>query len=85
MDGSSDSLGQSRTGIFHAYIDDVVVHPDYRRRGIGKNFVLGLVAALTDVHEVTFFAGAENVPFYVGLGYKLRESQRVLHVRHPVA
>ena len=34
---------------FHAYIDDVVVHPSYQRRGIGKLLLSRLVDALSHI------------------------------------
>jgi ribosomal protein S18 acetylase RimI-like enzyme len=69
-------------GRFHAYVDDVVVHPDHRRRGVGGRLVSRLVAALSDVDEVTLFSGVENVSFYENLGFGLWEKQRVLQLRN---
>jgi ribosomal protein S18 acetylase RimI-like enzyme len=65
---------------FHAYIDDVVVHPDHRRQGLATNLVDRLVAALRDVDAISLFCAEEHVPLYERLGFKLWKSQRVLHL-----
>jgi GNAT superfamily N-acetyltransferase len=65
----------------HAYIDDVVVEPEHQRRGIGGTLVKRLLDALADVREVSLFCGEENVSFYETLGFRVWESQRVLHTR----
>jgi GNAT superfamily N-acetyltransferase len=66
---------------FHAYIDDVVVHPDHQRQGIGAALVERLVAGLSDVNAITLFCADEHVPFYAKLGFSPWTSQRVMHRR----
>jgi GNAT superfamily N-acetyltransferase len=46
-------------GRFHAYIDDVVVHPDYRRRGVAGMIMDELLNALADIETVSLFCAPE--------------------------
>lgn len=62
-------------GVSDAYIQDVVVHPDYRNRGIGSAIVTFLVKEL-EKRGVDWIAlvgepGTEN--FYSGLGFERKE------------
>lgn len=66
-------------GQFRAYIEDVVVHQDYRRRGIAVQMLTQLMGALNHIETVSLFCSAELVGLYEQLGFKLRRSQLVLH------
>lgn len=69
-------------GRFHAYIEDVMVHPDYRRRGTASAMVERLLALVGDVDVVTLFSTAELVSLYLGAGFAPTR-QIVLHRSRP--
>jgi len=68
-------------GRLHAYVDDVMVHPDWRRRGIATAVVEALVADL-DVTGVTLFCGADFVPLCQRSGF-VPTKQVILHRHRP--
>lgn len=56
---------------FNATIWDVVVHPDFQGRGLGKELMRQLIKKLRseDISNVTLFADPQVVEFYKGLGF----------------
>jgi ribosomal protein S18 acetylase RimI-like enzyme len=66
-------------GFFRAYIEDVVVHEDYRRNGIGQKLLLRLMNELSDIETVSLFCDPSLVPFYEQAGFKKKNSQVVMH------
>ena len=66
-------------GHLRAYIEDVMVHPAYRQRGVSKLLLDHLLAALAGIETITLFCEADLVPLYERHGFKLRQSQQVLH------
>lgn len=64
---------------FRAYIEDVVVHPEYRRAGIGGRLLDALVDGLAHIDTVSLFCAPELVPFYERQGFRASRSQVVLH------
>lgn len=66
-------------GVHRAYIEDVVIDPDYRGQGIGEQLVASLVDALGDVHIVSLFCEPERVPFYSRNGFRPSETQVMMH------
>lgn len=56
---------------FNATIWDVVVHPDFQGRGLGKELMRQLIKKLRseDISNVTLFADPQVVDFYKGLGF----------------
>jgi len=54
---------------YHATIYDVVVHPDYQRRGIGTRLMNELMRQLP-VWRVLLVADSEAAPFYTRLGFE---------------
>ncbi|MBE7384140.1 MAG: GNAT family N-acetyltransferase [Leptolyngbya sp. SIO1E4] len=73
--GSSRRLiGFSRATSDHAFnatIWDVVVHPDYQGKGLGKTLMKQLIKKLRseDISNVTLFADPHVVDFYRNLGF----------------
>jgi ribosomal protein S18 acetylase RimI-like enzyme len=65
-------------GRLHAYVDDVMVDPDWRRQGIAVRLVDTLVDALEGVPMITLFCGAELVPLYERSSF-VSTRQVVLH------
>ncbi len=56
-------------GEYHATIYDVVVDPEYQRRGVGSRVMSELLARLP-VWRVLLVAGREVQPFYRRLGFE---------------
>jgi ribosomal protein S18 acetylase RimI-like enzyme len=57
---------------FNATIWDVVVHPDFQSRGLGKALMKNIVKELRreDISNITLFADPQVVNFYRGLGFR---------------
>jgi GNAT superfamily N-acetyltransferase len=66
---------------FHAYIDDVVVHPAYQRLGIGQLVLERLLRDLQHIQTITLFCHAELIPFYESSGFQAFPSQKIMHLR----
>jgi ribosomal protein S18 acetylase RimI-like enzyme len=66
-------------GCFHAYIDDVLIHPDYQREGLGSQLLTELLASLRHIETITLFCQPELVSFYERQGFKAYQSQVVMH------
>ncbi|WP_008317769.1 GNAT family N-acetyltransferase [Leptolyngbya sp. PCC 6406] len=67
-------IGFSRATSDHAFnatIWDVVVHPDYQGKGLGKTLMKQLIKKLRseDISNVTLFADPHVVDFYRTLGF----------------
>jgi GNAT superfamily N-acetyltransferase len=65
-------------GCFRAYVEDVVVRADHRRRGTATRMVEVLLELLSEIDVVTLFCGADLAPFYENTGFNAT-SQVVLH------
>ena len=70
-------------GHFRAYIEDVAVHPDYQRQGIGRRLIAALLTQLVHIDTISLFCQAELAPFYTDLGFRQRGNQLVLHCAAP--
>jgi GNAT superfamily N-acetyltransferase len=66
-------------GTFRAYIEDVVVHPDYRRQGIAIRMMQRLLGALEHIDVISLFCEADLVSLYGFTGFKAQKSQVVMH------
>jgi len=64
---------------FHAYVEDVMVHPAYQHKGIGSLILARLLEALSTVETVTLFCKADLVPFYEQQGFRAFPEQMVMH------
>ncbi|WP_152400666.1 GNAT family N-acetyltransferase [Paenibacillus cellulositrophicus] len=71
-------------GLFRAYIEDMGVHEDYRKRGLGREIVDRITAELGDIHVVSLFCESGLVDFYQQTGYKPTR-QVVMHKSHEAA
>jgi GNAT superfamily N-acetyltransferase len=60
------------TGLPHGYLEDVLVHPSWQQRGLGKALVRALLqeAARTSVSMVTVSYAPEHRAFYEACGFR---------------
>jgi GNAT superfamily N-acetyltransferase len=60
------------TGLPHGYLEDVLVHPDWQRRGVGVALVRALLreAELRNVGIVTVTFQPEHRAFYEACGFR---------------
>ncbi len=72
-------------GEHRAYVEDVVIDPEYRGRGIGEGIVAALVGAIGEVHIVSLFCEPERVEFYGRNGFRASETAVMLHRDHEKA
>lgn len=66
-------------GEHRAYVEDVVVDPEYRGRSIGERTVAALVEAIGRVHIVSLFCEPERVEFYGRNGFRPSETAVMVH------
>lgn len=70
-------IGFGRTvddGRFYALLVDIVIHPNYQSKGIGKTVVNELISRLTDYNFITLTAAPNKEEFYQKLGWKKQKS-----------
>lgn len=53
-----------------AYVEDVVIDPDYRGQGIGERLVARLIEELGQIHIITLFCKPEREAFYGRNGFR---------------
>ena len=51
------------------YLQDVLVHPNYQRRGIGRRIVEKLLARYRDMHQHVLMADGDAIAFYERCGF----------------
>jgi GNAT superfamily N-acetyltransferase len=53
------------------YLQDVLVHPDYRRLGLGRHLVEAVLTPYSHVHQQVLItdSGPEQIGFYESLGF----------------
>jgi len=66
-------------GVHRAYVEDVVIDPDYRRRGIGEGMVAALMEQLAGVHITSLFCEPQRVAFYQRNGFRPSQTQVMMH------
>nr|YP_007878158.1 GCN5-like N-acetyltransferase [Calliarthron tuberculosum]AGA63769.1 GCN5-like N-acetyltransferase [Calliarthron tuberculosum] len=56
---------------FNATIWDVVVHPEFQRKGLGKVLIYEVIKELrySDINTITLFADPQVISFYKNLGF----------------
>jgi GNAT superfamily N-acetyltransferase len=61
-------------GVLYAVLFDVIVHPEYRRRGIGGEIVRRLVeeCLAAGIRDLQLFCAAGAMPFYERRGFRVR-------------
>jgi ribosomal protein S18 acetylase RimI-like enzyme len=69
--GKLIAVGRALADGFDAsYICDIAVHPEYQRRGIGKQIVLKLVEFSKEHRKIILYAARGKDGFYKKLGFK---------------
>lgn len=60
-------------GVTDAYIQDVIVHPDYQRKGIGTNLINTAIDKLKQDHiyAISVLFDEELAPFYKRFGFNI--------------
>ncbi|MFJ7700419.1 GNAT family N-acetyltransferase [Lysinibacillus fusiformis] len=66
-------------GKFRAYIEDVVIHNEFQKMGIGTKLVSKLLDELSHIDVISLFCGEELISFYEKNNFKFSKSQYVLH------
>jgi ribosomal protein S18 acetylase RimI-like enzyme len=66
-------------GEHRAYVEDVVIDPEYRGQRIGEQLVAALVEAIGGVHIVSLFSEPERVAFYGRNGFRASKTAVMLH------
>jgi ribosomal protein S18 acetylase RimI-like enzyme len=66
-------------GVHRAYVEDVVIDPEYRGGGIGEKVVALLMEQLDSVHITSLFCQPGRVNFYSRNGFRASETQVMMH------
>ncbi len=66
-------------GRYRAYVEDVIIDPEYRGRRIGERMVAKLLEALEDIQIVSLFCEPERVAFYGRNGFGASQTQVMMH------
>lgn len=66
-------------GKFRAYIEDVVIHIQYQKAGIGRVLVAKLLEELSPIDIISLFCKEELIPFYEKNNFNYSKSQFVMH------
>lgn len=69
-------------GVYYAQLVDVLVHPDFHRRGVGTRLVEHVQARLTYPLMLTLTAAPDVRAFYERLGWR-RQTAAMLRPRSP--
>ncbi len=68
-------------GRYRAYVEDVIVDPEYRQYRTGTKVVAALLAALDGIETVSLFCSPERLAFYQRNGFTPHASQVMMHRR----
>ena len=64
---------------YRAYIEDVMIDPEYRGKGIGERMVARLLKDLKDIEIVSLFCEPGRVAFYGRNGFERNLTQVMMH------
>ena len=76
-----DLIGFARAvtdGVLRAYVEDVVVSPEWRGAGVGRALLAGLMEQLEPIPVVTLFCSSELVRYYEASSFR-SSRQVVMH------
>ncbi len=68
-------------GRYRAYVEDVIVDPEYRRYRIGTRMVAALLEALEGIETVSLFCESDRAGFYERNGFRAHAAQVMMHRR----
>jgi ribosomal protein S18 acetylase RimI-like enzyme len=68
-----------------AYICDVVIHPEYQGRGVGKQLVNKLIDASSGHSKIIMYAKPGKEGFYLGLGFNFMTTAMAIFQNQPLA
>lgn len=71
-------VGEKLAGIVRAvgdgysiiYIQDLIVHPDYQKKGIGTALINAIFEKYRNVYQIVLLSDEDNVGFYEKIGFK---------------
>jgi len=66
-------------GRYRAYIEDVMIDPKYRGKGIGERMVARLMEDLADIEIASLFCEPGRVAFYSRNGFFPSKTQVMMH------
>jgi ribosomal protein S18 acetylase RimI-like enzyme len=66
-------------GRFRGYIEDVVIHKDFQKEGIGTKLVSRLLEELSHIDVISLFCEKDLISFYEKTNFKFSKSQFVMH------
>jgi len=70
-------------GCFNAYIPDILVHPDYHRRGIGRMLIKRIIERFPHVYNMTVVAEEEGGRrFFHSVGFS--DERVALRIMRPI-
>lgn len=83
--GQEQLIGFARAisdGVFHALLLDVLIHPQFQNRGLGKKLVQTIIKQLqqSDIGEISLFTSPHVMDFYHRLGFVSRPNNLQLMV-----
>jgi ribosomal protein S18 acetylase RimI-like enzyme len=76
-----DLVGFARAvtdGVLRAYLEDVIVAPDFRNVGLGRALMMAILDLLQPISVVTLFCSRDHVSYYEAAGFT-STAQVVLH------
>ncbi len=61
-------------GIHHAFIVDLIIHPDFQRKGIGSQLLQRLIKQCKDsnLRDIQLFSAKDKCEFYEKFGFEKR-------------
>ncbi|WP_312092377.1 GNAT family N-acetyltransferase [Niallia sp.] len=66
-------------GIFRAFIEDVVIHSSFNRKGIGTQLIAKMIEELSNIDVISLFCEEDLIAFYNKNELKKSKSQFVMH------
>lgn len=66
-------------GKFRAYIEDVVIHKEFQKLGIGTKLVSVLLEELSHIDVISLFCEEHLIPFYEKIDFRNSKSQFIMH------
>jgi ribosomal protein S18 acetylase RimI-like enzyme len=66
-------------GIFRAYIEHVVIHSSFNRKGIGTRLIAKMIEELANIDVISLFCEEDLIAFYNKNEFKKSKSQFVMH------